>query len=101
MRLARTVCCSDTPRHPGEAIHNASIGILPEPEVHLQARVLANESRPDLLRPAVIRGGYRCERIGDLVDQVLVGGDQGCNELRHGNSENETEPVQALTRVPI
>ena len=58
------------------AVHHAAVVVAAEAEVDRHRAVLADERRPDLLGPAMLRARGRGEGVGDLVVEMLVERDQ-------------------------
>ena len=66
----------------GVGIEHAAVRVLAHPEGELHRPVLPRRHRAHLLRPRPIALRHGGERVGDLVVERLVGGDEG-PERRH------------------
>ena len=74
------------PGDPGVGIDNVAVGVLPKTEAELQAAVLRCRHRAHLLRPRRVARPDVGERLGDLMTELLVGGDDLTDLVLHGSS---------------
>ena len=74
----------DTSRHTGVSVEDIAVRVFPDAEAELERTVSSACHRTDLLGPGPVRLRHRRERVGNLMVERLVGG----NERSDGGSRH-------------